>query len=244
MNMSCDNLDQRPPSPRTPLMYISRAARVDEKTSSIQIESQFQSFSKELNSTLQGWRSDIDRTMALFKEDIKNTLQEWRSELESSMLSYHESVKSSLSDIKQELGTVRTAQADLKKEVKGSSDELSGVKHSLQFHADEQIDLKKHVENISRLQAEQSATSATYLESKIEALEQQARQCNLEICNIPDKHGENLLQLLGSIGEAISFPISHKDVISIHRVPHAHQQTNRRKNIVVKFSTRISILIL
>ncbi|KAJ8706827.1 hypothetical protein PYW07_012905 [Mythimna separata] len=116
---------------------------------------------------------------------------------------------------------------------------MSCVKHSLQFHADEQIDLKKRVESMSRLQKDQSVTSTTYLESKIEALEQQARQCNLEICNIPDKRGENLLQLLGSIGEAINFSIPQKDVISIHRVPHAHQQTNRPKNIVVKFSTRI-----
>ncbi|KAJ8706828.1 hypothetical protein PYW07_012906 [Mythimna separata] len=123
MNMSCDNLDQRPPSPRTPLTFTSRTARVDEN-SSILFDNQFQSFSQELNIAIQGWRSDIDRTMALFKEDIKNTLQEWRGELESSMLSCHESLKNSLSDMKRELGTVRAAQADLKKEVKGLSDEM------------------------------------------------------------------------------------------------------------------------
>lgn len=240
MNMSCDNMEQRPGSPRTPpCMYTSLSARVDSDSTSVLIDKQIQSFTLELNKTLQGWRSDIDRTMALFKEDIKGTLKDWRDEMEASMLGYHESVKNSLADMKQELGSVCAAQTDLKKDVKEMNDDISSLKHSLQFYASEQIDLRGRVEDIARLQVEQSATSTSYLESKIEALEQQARQCNLEICNVPDKRGENLLQVLGAIGDAIGFPIPQKDIIAIHRVPHAHQQTNRPKNIIVKFSTRI-----
>ena len=41
------------------------------------------------------------------------------------------------------------------------------------------------------------------------------------------------------LGTAINFPTSQKDIISIHRVQHAQQTSNRPKNIIVKFSSRI-----
>ncbi|CAG5058523.1 unnamed protein product [Parnassius apollo] len=44
---------------------------------------------------------------------------------------------------------------------------------------------------------------------------------------------------MGSISMAINFPISQKDILSIHRVPHAHHQTKKPKNVIVKLSSRI-----
>ncbi|XP_026746084.1 uncharacterized protein LOC113507427 [Trichoplusia ni] len=76
------------------------------------------------------------------------------------------------------------------------------------------------------------------LEAKIDLLEQQARQCNVEISNIPERRNENLIDLLECLGKQIGYSIRKEDVVSIHRVPHA-AQNNKPKNIVAKFTTRI-----
>ncbi|CAG4981430.1 unnamed protein product [Parnassius apollo] len=90
-----------------------------------------------------------------------------------------------------------------------------------------------------RQSTEQSSLTISNLETKVDYLEQQARQCNIEICNIPETRSENFLNIMGSISMAINFPISQKDILSIHRVPHAHRQTNKPKNVIVKLSSRI-----
>lgn len=97
-------------------------------------------------------------------------------------------------------------------------------------------------ENVKRCQALASNSGdqkVALLEAKIDSMEQQARQCNVEICNLPEKRTENLLSIMEAIGTAIKFPLSQNDIISIHRVPHARQQDITPKNIVVKLKSRI-----
>lgn len=77
------------------------------------------------------------------------------------------------------------------------------------------------------------------LEKKIESLEQQARQCNLEIGNIPDRRSENLITLLEDLGTTIKHNISLNDIAAVHRVPHANSSSTHPKNIIVKFHSRI-----
>lgn len=76
------------------------------------------------------------------------------------------------------------------------------------------------------------------LEHKISAMEQQARQCNLEIQNLPEKRNENLMAILEQLGSVVKHQIAAGEVVSIHRVPHADAKTKRPKNVVVKFTTK------
>ncbi|KAJ8704369.1 hypothetical protein PYW08_013093 [Mythimna loreyi] len=98
-----------------------------------------------------------------------------------------------------------------------------------------QVDiLKNHNDNIADLQG-----TLLGLEAKIEFMEQNARSCNIELCNIPERRDENLIALLENLGSKVNFKISEKDLVAIHRVPRAHQQNDKPKNIIVKFTSKI-----
>lgn len=81
--------------------------------------------------------------------------------------------------------------------------------------------------------------SMSALEDKIESLEQQARQHNLELCNVPERRSEDLLTLMANISSQIKFSLPQRDILAIHRVPHAHNENKTPKNIIVKLSSRI-----
>ncbi|KOB64426.1 Zinc finger DNA binding protein [Operophtera brumata] len=70
-------------------------------------------------------------------------------------------------------------------------------------------------------------------------MEQQARQCNAELGNLPDKRGENLVALLENIADLVKISISQRDIVVIHRVPQANSGSSQPKNVVVKFSSSI-----
>lgn len=241
MNMSCDNVEQPTLSPNSSSGSTSTiiADGGDAQTASI---GDLSAFSLVLNNTLKGWRSDMDRTMATFTDDIRGSLRSWREEIENSISKFNDGIKSTLSEIKQDMSNLRSEQEELKERVRAVARNVSDLTSSVQFQADEHKDLKDRVNTIARSSSDQSQILINNLEQKLDSLEQQARNCNVEICNVPEKRGENLLQLIDTIGNAINFPTSQRDIISIHRVQHAQQTNNtnnRPKNIIVKFTTRI-----
>ncbi|CAG4998396.1 unnamed protein product [Parnassius apollo] len=77
------------------------------------------------------------------------------------------------------------------------------------------------------------------LESKIDMMEQQVRQSNIEIVNLPERRDENLIAVLQNIGSIIKHPINPADIVSVHRVPHMDKKNPHPKNVIVKFSTKI-----
>ncbi|GBP97319.1 hypothetical protein EVAR_101020_1 [Eumeta japonica] len=77
------------------------------------------------------------------------------------------------------------------------------------------------------------------LTEKIENLEQQAHQYNLENINILDKRNEGLIAIIRNLGSVIHYPIDQTDILAVHRVPHANPSNSHPKNIVVKLSTRV-----
>ncbi|KAG5866882.1 hypothetical protein JTB14_037483 [Gonioctena quinquepunctata] len=55
------------------------------------------------------------------------------------------------------------------------------------------------------------------LRAEIELLHQQGRMNNVEICGIPEKRGENILQVLNTLFSAINAPLTTNDIESAHR---------------------------
>ncbi|XP_047998765.1 uncharacterized protein LOC125236112 [Leguminivora glycinivorella] len=95
--------------------------------------------------------------------------------------------------------------------------------------------LKSIESNVSTYQEQFSRIHT--LECTIDKMEQQARSSNLEICNIPEKRGENLLNILNVIGAAIRITFAPSDIVSIHRVPHANPNSTLPKNIIVRLAS-------
>lgn len=182
---------------------------------------------------------------ASFQLDIKNTLAELKQDLNSrfdrvdnDVANLKKELESNIADVKKEFNALRCEYSVVKQQVADLSRDVSDVQESLQFHTNAHDQLKKQVENIS---VKTEATGSSHpmlrsLESKIDTMEQQARQCNLEVSNLPEKRGENLMSILESIGSLVGCTIGKTDIIAVHRVPHAQAQDKRPKNIVVKFT--------
>lgn len=126
-------------------------------------------------------------------------------------------------------------------------EDFNDIKTSLQFINDNYEDLKTKTEGIANrvksledrgLEIQANSLRITYLEAKFDVMEQQARQCNIEIGNLPEKRGENLAAILEDIAVLVKCPINKQDVVSIHRVPQAVSNNTRPKNVIVKFSSR------
>ncbi|KAF9420854.1 hypothetical protein HW555_003040 [Spodoptera exigua] len=169
-------------------------------------------------------------------DDIRKII---RQEIRTTMRA---EVKIIVSELRKEIDDLRKQLDELKlskQTVATFSRDISDLKTSMQFHADEQADIKKCINDISLEGSKQSSLVIDNLVAKIDSMEQQARNCNAEICNVPEKRGENLLNIIEMVGSAVRFPICQKDIVSIHRVQHATQQGNKPKNIVVKFASRI-----
>lgn len=181
----------------------------------------------------------MDHTMAKFANDIKTTLRGWREEMKISMTEFSENVQRSITDMKQEVVSLRSEHDKLKDYVSTVAQDVSDLKSSAQFQAGEDKDLRDRIDNITRQSTDLSQSLVRNLEQKIDSLEQQARNCNVEISNIPERRGEDLIRMMEQIGTSVKYAIQQKDIISIHRVQHAQPINNRPKNIIVKFSTRI-----
>lgn len=125
--------------------------------------------------------------------------------------------------------------------------DFDDVRKSVQYLSNKYDELSKETDSIlNRITTtekrcsdlESQTKQIVKLENKIEEMEQHSRQCNIELCNLPERKGENLVAIVESIGVAIKQTIGAKDIVAVHRVRHA-SDNNRPKNIVVKFTSRI-----
>ncbi|XP_028178575.1 uncharacterized protein LOC114366013 [Ostrinia furnacalis] len=124
--------------------------------------------------------------------------------------------------------------------------EFEEVKTSVRFLSDKYDNLEKNTIDVrNRVQAfekkmESNEPRIADLEAKLESMEQRARNCNLEISNLPEKRGENLISIIENIAQVIKLPMSTRDIVNIHRVPQSSPNITRPKNIVVKFASQIT----
>lgn len=151
-------------------------------------------------------------------------------------------------EIKNDINSLRSDQLLLRQRVSKLDEkhesltcQIDSLKNSVQFVSDDHTDLSKKIDLCCKQIQESAGLNrlVSDLVSKIDSLEQGARNCNIEICNIPERRNENLINLMMNIGSAIKYNIQQNDITSIHRVPHAQQQDNKPKNIIVKFASRI-----
>lgn len=125
--------------------------------------------------------------------------------------------------------------------------EFTDVKQSLQYFNGKLEDIcAKSLESENRIAAVEEKIKIidtqnyriNELEAKIDSIEQQARQCNVEISNLPEKLSENLVNIVTNIGAYIKLAVTTNDIVAVHRVPQAKKESSQPKNVIVKFATR------
>lgn len=169
-----------------------------------------------INSSISNLRNDFNN-LATTSSQIQSELKELRSDFFNT---------------KQDISILNTKHLELSKVV-------DDLKSSVEFNSANIIDTVKRTKEMESKIVTSASEPIFTLVNKIDRLEQQARQCNIEIGNLPEKRGENLVVILESIAAAINIPIAQRDIVAIHRVPHAHTHNSRPKNIIVKFTSRL-----
>lgn len=216
MDMSCDNLDHSHLSSSTSLG--GNRTLITEKSSQPSISADFEAFTINLQTTLSQWRSDMNKDILQIRDDIRSTL----------------------TGIRKDMQVLRTEQTLLKQQVSTLRDDINDLQTGSQNQTAEHETLKKRVDDLScNTSSAEFESTICSLETKIDVLEQQARQCNVEICNLPERRNEHLPSIIEAIGNVLKSPISLNHIVAVHRVPHAHQQSTRPKNIILKFTSRL-----
>lgn len=177
--------------------------------------------------------SELLEAFSNLQMNVTKMLKDFRDEITTNLNTHQ-------TEIKTELESIKTEQIKIKQQITAVAGDVSNLQQSSEFMSAQQQDLEKIVndcgERLDRLEKE--TTDVKALEAKIDMLEQQARQCNLELMNVPERRNENLINIVESIGKQISCNLNRHDIVAVHRVPHA-SQNNKPKNIIVKLSSRI-----
>ncbi|CAG9138735.1 unnamed protein product [Plutella xylostella] len=194
----------------------------------------FKTFTLEIKATISNLQTDMSTKLS----EINQHMSTIRCDLDT--------LNSTTSEIKAEINSLRNDCISTKKRVSELEDKqqamyasVTDIQSSAQFCSDQLDDVQKRLSLLEKSSSNgsQVTNKMISLESKIEYMEQQARQCNIELTNVPERRGENLNIILETIGSKINYPIQHKEIISVHRVPQA-QQSDRPKNIIIKMQTR------
>lgn len=178
------------------------------------------------------FRGDEDCAQTDQFEDLKNMLQSWKNDQDVVL----NKIVAEVSELKLQNLSIQKSYSEIEKSIQFFNLNYEEMKSRLESL---EAAHRENVERLNKMSDCVNVRAVAALEAKIEAMEQQARSCNIEICNLPEKRHENLFAVVDSISSAINLPVSHNDIISIHRVPHAQQQDRKPKNIIIKFRTRI-----
>lgn len=190
--------------------------------------------STELKKSISDLRADMNSQFTNINACINNLRDEFNSlSLTSSQIqSEIKELRADYFGIKKEISDLNTEHSDLSRVV-------TELTSTVNFNSENYVDCDKRLKDLESNMKSSATLTIGMLERKIDSLEQQARNCNIEISNMPERRGENLVTILESIGSVLNMSLSSKDIISIHRVPHAQTLNNMPKNIIVRFTSRL-----
>lgn len=78
------------------------------------------------------------------------------------------------------------------------------------------------------------STQMTEMATKLQQIDQVARDSNIEIQCVPEHKTENLLTVVKQLGKVVGNELNDNEIESFHRVAKLNEETNRPRSIVVK----------
>lgn len=117
---------------------------------------------------------------------------------------------------------------------------LRELQNSVSFLADKYDDFSTKIEKLTAdsqqqneivMQNQEKITRLTYT---IRILEQQLRECNVEIHGVNEFKSENLVDLMKQIGNVVSFKLDDSDLMKVTRVAKVNKDSNKPRSIIVK----------
>lgn len=101
--------------------------------------------------------------------------------------------------------------------------------------------LDEKVQIIDKLEKEnvELRSTVTDLTTRLNSIEQNMRECNVEINGIPENRSENLPSVMLQLGQSVECPITHEDIQHVTRVAKLNKDSDRPKAVVLKLRTRL-----
>ncbi|XP_063822158.1 uncharacterized protein LOC135072136 [Ostrinia nubilalis] len=169
-------------------------------------------------------------TSSTIDPDFRNELQSFQNKILSMMEGYFSRQDEKISklvkdteDVKTSIGVMSDIFDELKRKVEDVDHRLS--------------ELEKKTSTIS---SETDHKEIGELQARLDYMEQISRSCNAEISNVPERRGENLLNVVHNIASIIKQPVTSQDIVAVHRVQQMNPTSSRPKNIIIRFSSQIS----
>ncbi|KOB77361.1 Zinc finger DNA binding protein [Operophtera brumata] len=194
------------------------------------------------NDDLKFLEGKFDDQMLLWNKQITECISSSITVAVNSALSIEfAKITSALSEINNNIIKLNADNVCINKSLTDANYRMNEIDQSLHFSSERQdtFDARLKTTEDNAAIAASSVAQVRVLENKVWAMEQQARQCNIEISNLPERRNENLVAILDCLGGAIKLPIRSSDIVAVHRVPHVDQRDHRPKNIIVKFNNRM-----
>lgn len=186
---------------------------------------------KKFESKWDDWSSKMNKMITnSIAETVKASITDELTKISCMMTDMNVSLQKLSSEntlIRESLSDVQARVSVLEESASFSSEYVNELKDRVKV-------IEKHLPDICLVNEQVAA-----LQNKLDMMEQQARECNIEISNLPERRNENLLSLVEQLGAVIKVPIPAAQVTSAHRVPHASQNNPRPKNVIVKLASRI-----
>ncbi|XP_050664349.1 uncharacterized protein LOC126964996 [Leptidea sinapis] len=152
----------------------------------------------------------IDTKLARFRQQL-------REDISSAVLEVSKALRDNINKLEQRMDSW--------------DERLSQLERDHSFHSNEALGSDMKEENNAL------RTDLHLLTTKFDELDQASRSCNVEIQSIPERKGENLIQLSLEISKLLGVELNHSDIRNVHRVTPG-LPTTRPKNIILQLTTR------
>lgn len=144
-------------------------------------------------------------------------------------------------------GPVSRPVADMNPELDLIRQEIREMKGSVDFCSNKISDFEGMLHGMSNLikiteglksENAQLRERISSMNQRLNAVEQHSRSNSVEIQDIPEKSGENLLQIIDTIGTSLGHSIARSDIDYVTRVP--TKLPSKPKHIVVRFVSKLN----
>lgn len=121
--------------------------------------------------------------------------------------------------------------------------EMCEIKESISFMSNTFDDIKATLANNSKLikelksENQQIRAQNNDLQNRLHAVEQQSRECNIELQCVPEDRAENLVNLSMQLSSIVKGGLQVNDILSVHRVAKLDKNSQRPRSIIIKLSS-------
>lgn len=128
-------------------------------------------------------------------------------------------------------------------QLKSLNDQVNDLKDSMTFYNQKYEDMKASLEEktaiINGLKSDNTKLKSTVLDlsNRLNMVEQNMRECNIEVNGIPEHKTENLVKTIEQLANVIDAPIVPEDILYVTRVAKLNRESDRPRTVVAKLRT-------